>query len=77
MSNGKTEMQAGRLFDGNFDATGITLLPIGWRTLIGGDDSSSNIETDINDLMMFFLHCKILQNAQPFQTQKTPLLLHE
>ncbi|EBL7633356.1 hypothetical protein D8S46_12145 [Salmonella enterica subsp. enterica serovar Newport] len=77
MSNGKTKTQAGRLFGGNFDATGITLLPIGLWTLIGDDGSSSNIETSINDLMMFFLHCKILQNAPPFQTQKTPLLLHE
>lgn len=30
MSNGKAETQAGRLFGENFDATGITLLPIGW-----------------------------------------------
>ncbi|EDH0695967.1 hypothetical protein QF91_003613 [Salmonella enterica subsp. salamae] len=77
MSNGKTKTQVGRLFGGNFDATGITLLPIGWWILIGGDGSSINIETSINDLMMFFLHCKILQNAPPFQRQKTPLLLHE
>ncbi|ALP99751.1 hypothetical protein FORC20_3974 [Salmonella enterica subsp. enterica serovar Typhimurium] len=35
MSNGKTKTQAGRLFAGNFDATGITLLPIGLFRLIG------------------------------------------
>ncbi|EBR5236872.1 TPA_asm: hypothetical protein GNC10_001623 [Salmonella enterica subsp. salamae serovar 42:z:1,5] len=31
MSNGKTKTQAGRLFDVNFDATGITVLSIDWR----------------------------------------------
>ncbi|EOL9140711.1 hypothetical protein ACM94A_003365 [Enterobacter hormaechei] len=41
MSNEKTKMQVGRLFDGNFDATGITLLPIGWLILIDGDVISS------------------------------------
>ncbi|ATZ33355.1 hypothetical protein EC2719100_3155 [Escherichia coli 2719100] len=35
MSNGKTKTQLGRLFGGNFDATGITVLPIGLWTLIG------------------------------------------
>ncbi|EAA8279541.1 hypothetical protein B1Q45_18740 [Salmonella enterica] len=31
MSNGKTKTQAERLFDVNFDATGITVLSIDWR----------------------------------------------
>ncbi|EIV2908190.1 hypothetical protein L7Q45_002501 [Citrobacter braakii] len=37
MNNGKAKMQAGRLFDENFDATGITLLPIDLLILIDGD----------------------------------------
>jgi hypothetical protein len=35
VSNEKTKMQVGRLFDGNFDATGITPTPINIYQPIG------------------------------------------